>query len=180
MAGRLDEAYHLVKDHGYVGWSFGLNVGVVFGSLALALIDWNEDARILQNLLAGYADTMERYESLFRGEKDAPHTGFCDYIMQARDRVQISEKQFKDYFDWIFTIGRERIEHIVSNKHRNAYRRAAEVLGSLAEVHAARGEDLKAARILQEYLKEKFSRHVAFRREVDSVLTTSGFRLMYS
>ncbi|MCF8108445.1 MAG: hypothetical protein K9J81_05580 [Desulfohalobiaceae bacterium] len=180
MAGRLDEAYQLVKGHGYVGWSFGLNVGVVFGALALALIDWNEDALILKNILAGYADTMDRYASLFRDEKDAPYSGFYDCILQAGDRVQISEKQVKDYLNWIFTIGRKRIEHIVSNKHRNAYRRAAEVLGSLAEVHAARGDDRKANRILQEYVKEQFSRHVAFRREVDSVLKTSGFRLMYS
>jgi hypothetical protein len=53
-------------------------------------------------------------------------------------------------------------------------------LVSLAEVHAARGDDRTANRILQEYVKEQFSRHVAFRREVDSVLKTSGFRLMYS
>lgn len=180
MAGRFDEAFQMVMGQRGVGWSYGLNIGVVFGAVALALIDWNEDALILKNLLAGYANKMERYSLPFTGEEEDRSLGFCEYIIQAKELVQIPEYRFKVYLDWVFAIGRERIEHIVSNKHRNAYARAAQVLGSLAEVHAARGEALKASQIIHEYLKEKYSRHVAFRREVEDVLKTSGFRLILS
>lgn len=180
MAGRFDEAFQMVMGQRGVGWSYGLNIGVVFGAVALALIDGNEDALILKNLLAGYANKMERYSLPFTGEEEDRSLGFCEYIIQAKELVQIPEYRFKVYLDWVFAIGRERIEHIVSNKHRNAYARAAQVLGSLAEVHAARGEALKASQIIHEYLKEKYSRHVAFRREVEDVLKTSGFRLILS
>ena len=86
-----------------------------------------------------------------------------------------------EYLSWAEKIGKMRIDHIVSNKHRRAYERAAQVLGSLAEVYAATGKKTKAAKILHKYYNEKYNRFSAFRREVKAVvmgsdiLRNSGF-----
>jgi uncharacterized Zn finger protein len=79
----------------------------------------------------------------------------------------------KPYTDWAFLIGRDRVDGIVSNKHRSAYQRAAWVLGSLAEIHAARGETQNTRSLIEEYCKEKYNRHTAFRREVRQVISDS-------
>ena len=70
-------------------------------------------------------------------------------------------------------IGKSRIEHIVSNKHRRAYERAAQVLGSLAEAYAAMGQKSKAVKILHKYYNEKYNRFSAFRKEVKTVVANS-------
>ncbi len=79
-----------------------------------------------------------------------------------------------EYFSWTEKIGKNRIDHIVSNKHRNAYERAAQVLGSLAETYAAMGQKSKAVKILHKYYNEKYNRFSAFRREVKAVVMGSG------
>ncbi|MBW2164239.1 MAG: hypothetical protein JRF43_07325, partial [Deltaproteobacteria bacterium] len=64
-------------------------------------------------------------------------------------------------------------EHIVSNQHRAAYEKAAQVMGSLAEAYLAMGQESKALKILHEYYNEKYKRFSAFRREVKSVIMHS-------
>ena len=70
----------------------------------------------------------------------------------------------------------KRIDQIVSNKHRKAYTRAAEVLIAPAECYFLRGEGEKSRKIVEEFRDEKYSRHYAFRREVDTVLDASILR----
>ncbi|MCG2778958.1 MAG: hypothetical protein L6406_25055 [Desulfobacterales bacterium] len=59
-----------------------------------------------------------------------------------------TKSQAAEYLSWAEKIGKLRIDHIVSNKHRRAYERAAQVLGSLAEAYAAMGKKTEAAKIL--------------------------------
>ncbi len=66
-----------------------------------------------------------------------------------------------------------RIDHIVSNKHRRAYERAAQVLGSLAEAYIAMDKKSKAVKILHKYYNEKYNRFSAFRREVKAIVKNS-------
>ena len=86
-----------------------------------------------------------------------------------------------EYLSWAEKIGKMRIDHIVSNKHRRAYERSAQALGSLAEAYIAMGKKTKAAKILHKYYNEKYNRFSAFRREVKAVvmgsdiLRNSGF-----
>ena len=68
------------------------------------------------------------------------------------------------------------MDDIVSNTHRGAYDRAAMVLGSLAEVFAAKGETKTAQNLFHEFCKQKYNRHTAFKREVRSVI--AGSRLL--
>jgi hypothetical protein len=86
----------------------------------------------------------------------------------------VTKSQTTRYLLWVEKIGKGRIDHIVSNKHRRAYERAAQVLGSLAEIYAATGQKSKADKILHTYYNEKYSRFSAFRREVKAVVMASG------
>lgn len=179
IAGRFEDALRMVKAKKSIGWSYGLNIGMVFGAVALTLADWSEDARITRKLLAEYAERKEVYSLPFADEDNDDGPGYYERIIKTKDRVQLSGFPTNEYLDWVFDIGRERIDHIVSNKHRKAYARAAQVLGALAEVCKARGEDSEATRIIREYCQEKYSRHSAFKREVEDVLQTSGYRLVW-
>ena len=70
-------------------------------------------------------------------------------------------------------IGKKRIDHIVTNKYRKAYERAAQVLGALSETYIAIGEKSKAKRIIHTFYSEKYNRYSAFRREVKKVVMDS-------
>jgi hypothetical protein len=78
-----------------------------------------------------------------------------------------------EYIAWAERIGKSRINHIVSNKHRNAYARAAQVLGSLAETYKVMARDDKVNRLLHHFYNEKYNRFSAFRREVKTVVRAS-------
>ncbi len=88
-------------------------------------------------------------------------------ISLAKDATTSSRVQF------LKKIGKSRIEHIVSNKYRRAYARAAQVLGSLAEAYTAMEQKNKAVKILHKYYNEKYNRFSAFRREVKAVVKDS-------
>lgn len=81
-------------------------------------------------------------------------TAFCDKLTKA---------QLKD---------KKRIDHIVSNKHRNAYARVAQVLCSLAETYKVMDQDNKARRLIDHYNK-KYNRFSAFKREVNTAMRSS-------
>ncbi|MGM0540354.1 MAG: hypothetical protein ACQERT_14285 [Thermodesulfobacteriota bacterium] len=176
LAGKLDDAFELVKTEKSIGWSYGSNAGLVFAAIALFLVDWSENAIIIRELLAGYADRRDGFE--FSDDTNDKISSFYEHINRSKDTVQIVAPRSNQYWEWVFAIGRNRIEHIVSNKYRNAYRKAAQVLGVLAEMYAARGEDNKGKQIIREYCQGKYNRHVAFKREVQEVLKTSGYRLI--
>lgn len=74
---------------------------------------------------------------------------------------------------WAEDIGQKRIQNIVGYKHRDAYDRAAMVLGALAEALAATGEKNRAQVLLQDYCKTRFNRHTAFRTAVRQAVQTS-------
>ncbi|CCK78190.1 uncharacterized protein TOL2_C00200 [Desulfobacula toluolica Tol2] len=62
---------------------------------------------------------------------------------------------------------------MVSNQHRGAYEKAALMLGVLAEVHAVQGDQEKAPNLIHEYCKEKYNRHIAFKRKIKTMISRS-------
>ncbi len=172
MLGRLNDAFAMVKKERSVGWSYGSNAGVVFGSALLVLADFSEKADTIKTLLGGYADHRSIYY-----ENDAIvnnlSNSFYEEILGGLKQRKFTKSQAADYLAWVEKIGKSRIDHIVSNKHRRAYERAARVLGSLAEIYAAAGQKSKAVKILHKYYNEKYNRFPAFRREVKAVVKGS-------
>jgi len=119
---------------------------------------------------------MQAHTSVYSGRfsiDDGKGTSFYEEIIKGLKQKKFTKTQTSQYFSWAEKIGRNRIDHIVSNKHRNAYERAAQVLGSLAEAYASMGKKTEAVQILHEYYNEKYKRFSAFRREVKAVVMES-------
>ncbi len=130
----------------------------------------SEQAAIINTLLKTYADRMSGY-SYYR-DSDAQTTMYTE-IIKGLGNCKISAADKKAFLDWARRIGCERIEHIVSNKHRKAYERAAQVLGALCEALILTGQESDAQGIVNDYYFDKYRRFPAFRKEVQAVFQTS-------
>jgi len=100
-------------------------------------------------------------------------TSFCGEILVGLKSKKFTKAQIAECLKWAEKIGQRRDDHIVSNKHRGAYERAAQVLGSLAETYAAMDQTSKAIKILHKFYNKKYNLFPAFRREVKAVVTGS-------
>jgi hypothetical protein len=99
--------------------------------------------------------------------------GLIEEIITGLKNRKLKTVKRDQYLAWVEKIGRSRINHIVSNQYRNAYSRAAQVLGALAETYWAMGRDNDAIGLVNRFYNEKFKRFRAFRREVKTVLAGS-------
>ncbi len=172
LAGKLNEAVVMAKNEKSVGWSSGSNAGVVFGSVLSVLADHSEKAGTIKTLLSGYANNISVYSERFSID-DGKGTSFYGEIIKGLKQKEETKSQAAEYLSWAEKIGKMRIDHIVSNKHRRAYERAAQVLGSLAEAYIAMDKKSKAVKILHKYYNEKYNRFSAFRREVKAIVKNS-------
>jgi len=172
MAGKLNEAVAMAKKEKSVGWSYGNSAGIVFGSILSVLADHSEKAGTIKTLLSGYANNISVYSERFSID-DGKGTSFYGEIIKGLKQKEETKSQAAEYLSWAEKIGKMRIDHIVSNKHRRAYERAAQVLGSLAEAYIAMDKKSKAVKILHKYYNEKYNRFSAFRREVKAIVKNS-------
>lgn len=172
MSGNLKEAVARAKKERSVGWSYGSVAGVAFGSVLSVLAGHSEKAGTIKSLLKGYANKRSVYSGRFTID-DGMGTSFYDEIIKGLKKKKEARSQATESLSWAEKIGNGRIDHIVSNKHRRAYGRAAQVLGSLAEVYLATGKKSQAVKLFHTYYNEKYKRFNAFRREVKTVVTGS-------
>jgi hypothetical protein len=172
MSGIISAAVTMAKKEKSVGWSYDSNAGVVFGSVLSNLAGHSEKAGTIQTLLKSYANQQSIYSGSISID-DGTGSSFYNEIIEGLKLKKVTKPKAAEYLSWAEKIGKNRIDHIVSNKHRNAYERAAQVLGSLAETYAAMGQKSKAVKILHKYYNEKYNRFSAFRREVKAVVKDS-------
>ncbi|MGD9158377.1 MAG: hypothetical protein PVG39_08235 [Desulfobacteraceae bacterium] len=164
MAGKLDEAVALAANEKSIGWSYGSIAGVVFGAVLFILTDYSDKAGTVINILQNYADKT----SIYSGDiilNDRTRPSFYSEILKGLGKNKNVKSQAEDALLWAEKIGKNRIDHIVSNQHRNAYERAARILGALAETYVLMGKKDKAKKIINRFYVEKYNRHSAFRRE---------------
>lgn len=177
MNGNLKAAMEMVKAARSLGWSYGLNVGLVFGCVAAAASGYETGAGAIKQVLDRGLDNRYAYSDRFAvADEKNPSLFFYDEILNGLKAAKLSEYHTGQDFKWAQEIGRKRVDDIVSNTHRGAYDRAAMVLGSLAEVFTAKGETKTAQNLFHEFCKQKYNRHTAFKREVRSVI--AGSRLL--
>jgi hypothetical protein len=172
MSGIISAAVTMAKKEKSVGWSYDSNAGVVFGSVLSNLAGHSEKAGTIQTLLKSYANQKSLYSGSISID-DGTGSSFYNEIIEGLKLKKMTKPKAAEYLSWAEKIGKNRIDHIVSNKHRNAYERAAQVLGALAETYVAMGQKNKAVKILHKYYNEKYNRFSAFRREVKAVVIDS-------
>ncbi len=177
MAGRLGEAFEKAKRSKALGWSYGENEGaVLFAAILSALVLKRiDEANIIKKVLERYADSyMDKFSGFEEEEKTEKNLRVSDEILLGLKDIVISEEEKQKYITWAENLGKRRIDSIVSNKHRKAYRRAAEVLVALAECFYLLGEKDDSKRIIEDFRNKKYYRYYAFRGEVDTVISWSS------
>ena len=172
VSGKLASAVSMVKNEKSVGWSHGSSAGVVFGSVLSVLAGHSAKAGAIKTLLKSYANSVSVYSGRF-SINESTSASFYDEIVEGLKQKKNTKSEAAKSFSWAERIGKKRIDHIVSNKYRGAYERAAQVLGCLGEAYMAMDKKGNAEEILHKYYNEKYNRFSAFRREVKAVVTAS-------
>ncbi len=171
ISGDLTTAFDRVKEAKAVGWSSG-DAGLVFSSVLYHIIlDKADKSTALQNLLKQYADGYGGSYSFSQSHKKTPT--IYDEILTGLAHEKVAEAESKAMWDWANDIGTARIHHIVSNQNRNAYERAAAVLGALSECYILLDRKKEAQALVSGLYADKYRRFSAFRREVKNVFSSS-------
>jgi hypothetical protein len=171
MAGKAADAFDGVHKDKSVGWSFG-EAGLVFGGVLYLVCGKADRATTILGIVKDYAEPKIGF-SWSNPHDDAP--AMYDEIMKGLARCETTAAEAGAFWKWAEKIGRKRIDHIVSNKHRNAYGRAASTLGALAECLILTDRKDEARSLVETFYHDKFSRFSAFRREVKAVFQRSDF-----
>jgi len=175
MLGHLEKAHKIVENDKPLGWSGTKGTGLFFGTLLTALTHAEPKAASIQALLRRYVENRYSYYSYYSDNsgKNEMYDKIFQEITEGVRHLSIKKAQKKKWFVFAEDLGGKRIDAIVSNQHRKAYARAAEVLGALMEAFLLNDDTSKAKELLDIYRNQKYSRHSAFRRELNTVLTNS-------
>ncbi|MEW6428730.1 MAG: hypothetical protein AB1568_11925 [Thermodesulfobacteriota bacterium] len=162
MAGRLPEAFALAEKAKPVGWSYGSPAGVVFAAV-LHLAAGGRESGAVSALLHAYGDAHGYDLDQEPCASDAVCASIPEEIVHGLALAGPDETALARYLEWARTIGEKRVNHIVANKHRGAYDRAAQVLAALAETRCVRSGKAEAQRLLDDYYRNRYNRFSAFR-----------------
>lgn len=174
-SGKLEEAFEMVQKSDSLGWSHG-STGLVFAALLASMTGDMTEAGTINQMLEQYADEAPLYfgyDTLSASGRLDLNTKSSEEIKKGLTLIRQSVSKHQKYLAWADKIGRDRIGHIVSNKHRGAYARAAQVMGALLETWSVVAEKDKAMDLFTSFYHEKFNRFSAFRKEVKRVVSQS-------
>lgn len=111
MAGDLNNAFALAKNKKGVGWSYGSNAGVVFGSVLTILSDYSETTGTIKKLLKAYANERFSFSEKYLINDDGT-TSCYDEIIKGLKQNKETNAQTAEYLSWAENIGKNRIEHM--------------------------------------------------------------------
>ena len=149
LNGKYMQAFEAVKrDTKSLGWSYSLK-GYLFPFFLGILTGFNRKALATKKLIE-------------KEETDGLYTA----LEESLGNVTKEESAF--LLDWCVKEVGKRVDGIVSNQHRGAYNRAAQLLVAVCEVRLLR-EEVNPFALLHKYLK-KYPRHSAFHGEVRGAL----------
>jgi hypothetical protein len=183
MLGRLEEAFQIADKSKPLGWSYDRSgIGLVFSGILTALTHADSGAVTVQTLFRRYNSAEYEYldysshseTPAWKQEEKSHDQLIFQEMLQGLRGISLSDSEKQKWFELAKKIGESRIDAIVSEKHRGAYHRAAEVLGALTEYLLMNRQTASAKSLLAMYKDEKYKRHSAFRREVDTVLKNSA------
>ncbi|WP_417909338.1 hypothetical protein [Candidatus Electronema sp. PJ] len=163
LLGKLDEVYGKISKKVAIGWSGEEQPsGAVYAAILLVLSKGNLSAATIHALFNRY--TCGRSGS---------DVFLCEEMKKSLVKISYTTFQEQNWLLFVERITANRVEHIVSNKYRKGYTRAAEALCGYMECLKLHGQQDKAAAFLSSHRDEKYKRYPAFRQEVDTVIKNS-------
>ncbi|MFW5797593.1 MAG: hypothetical protein ACOCXE_03700, partial [Spirochaetota bacterium] len=178
MAGRLGETFAIARSAKAVGWTHPDSTGgLCFAAILAHAAGRHADTLpTIERLLEEHAGPSQVFIDSQTDEKERHTRSYLvSSVMEGVAKAELDENIVASYLRWAETVGRARVDFIVSQKQRGAYRRAAEVLVALAELYAATGRPQLAADLIDEY-RDRFNRHSAFKRELREALSQTDLR----
>jgi hypothetical protein len=167
MAGNLKAAFELVKTEKTIAWHSD-KAGIVFVSILYVISEESDSAKTIHQLFKYYAGTVTASSSFLVDEDTETTSMFKEILIGLSQYVLISADKAV-FWKWAYEIGCGQIDEIVSHKYRNAYGRAAQILGALSECLILTDQQINAQSLVDIYYKEKYRRYSAFRKEVKAV-----------
>jgi hypothetical protein len=159
LLGRLEDAYAEIDKEAVVGWSdTKQTTAVVYTCTLLALVRCSAEARTIHGLSGSYL--------ALKGEE-----AMTEEILQHLAKPDAAVQE--EWFRFAERMTQARIDHIVSNKYRKAYARAAEVLGGYMEALILNDRKDQAVGFLHLNRNQKYTRFSAFRAELQQVTARS-------
>ncbi len=178
IAGRLGETLAIARSGKSVGWSYSdCATGLCFAAiLAHSTGGAVPSTPAIERLLVEYAEPPHLFidpEAESDEEADRPDGYLVQAIVEGLTQAALDQETATSYLRWAEKVARARVDHVVSKKHRGAYRSAAETLVALGEHYAVTARPDSAATLIQKY-RDRFNRHTAFKRELREVLSQSA------
>lgn len=160
--GKFDIFFEECQKHkDSLGWSYNLIQTAVY--LWMLLLNEDNNSNIYQSLLNNvFYDLGFNKESIFLDNS------YSEIFNKWKTHFNISEKEKKEYLEWLQIIVNNRIDAIVGGSHRKSYHKAAFLVVSLGEVLEANNIETKGQFI--DFYQKKYSRRSAFRQELDKLL----------
>jgi hypothetical protein len=167
LLGRLDEAFVKVGKKTAIGWSGEeQQSGAVYAVILLVLSKGNPSASTIHALFSRYTCGRLGGDAFL-----------CEEMKQRLARISCTAFQEQEWFLFVEKITTDRVDHIVSNKYRKGYARAAEALCGYMECLTLHDQQDRAAAFLRSKRDEKYKRYPAFRQEIDTVMKNSPLLL---
>jgi len=172
LAEDFDAARQLVANEKVLGWSSSNNPQGLIVSYFLGLLSGRSLSALPPNLSRLWQASLqvstgswyaydEKQGSLLRRLQRTYGEQMARVSWEGEKRAQI--------LAWCLGIARQRVNAIVSNKHRKAYDRAAMLIAACAEVLRLQGADREATALLNE-VRTRFPRHRAFQAELKAAI----------
>lgn len=156
LNGEFDHIYKTCKnDHTKLGWSTSLK-GVAIPLFLLLLDKSNKVTKAKQSLINSVTCRIGT-------EGDTP---FYDQFIKWKEKINLTDKQYEVYINWLKIEVNNRVEAVVGGGLRKSYYKAAELVVALAELLKSNGiTDDKQITI--DYYQKSHSRKRAFKSELE-------------
>jgi len=136
----------------------------------------SDSSKTIHQLFKYYAGTVTASSSFLVDEDTETTNMFKEILLGLLSQYVLKATDKTVFWKWAHEIGCGQIDEIVSNKYRNAYGTAAQILECLILTD----QQSKAQSLVDTYYKEKYRRYTAFRKEVKAVFkhgVLKGIRL---
>jgi soluble cytochrome b562 len=177
LAGDWSAAHQLGSEGKLLGWSSNTNPqGLVVVAL-LMLLAGKLPAALPANLRQLWVQCLENSFAFGQwkatsDEAVSPLQRLDQLYAERLAQATLDHEQQAQFLNWCLEVAKQRTDTIVGGQHRGSYDKAATLISACAEVLRLRGERQEASALLTE-VRNRFSRHRAFHRELSLALDKS-------
>lgn len=176
LKGDYSEAASFMSPSKSLGWSSGGAPNAILVPFFL-YARWDHGKKLSTNIIDLWKDATDvpiSFATNFQEDSIPGDLGkrFRIHLENVLKEFPIPEKERDEYFLAAEKTALKRVDAIVSEKHRQSYWKAGQLLLAFAETYWSHGEGNKGQKLLSHF-KEKYHRHHAFKTELQKAAKKS-------